>query len=139
MNWIFYALIAIVVVGVSDVFRKLATNDLKNPIFINLVFQTGSYLMTLLMFLSTRQIELNKRGIFYAFAGGVLVALFSTLSFKALSIGPGVSTVMPALRVGGITLVVLLGILLLKERLTVQTILGLVFSAIGIYLIFTNK
>lgn len=138
MSWIIYALIAIGLMGVSDLFRKLGSN-LKDPIFANFVFQIAAFTISTLMFLATRKVINDPKGIIYALIGGTLIALFTTFSFKALSIGPGVSVVMPALRIGGVTLVAILGIIVLKEKLTLQTLFGLIFSAVGIYLLFSNK
>lgn len=138
MNWIIYSLIGIGILGISDLFRKLASN-LKDPFFTNLVFQlsaTSFAVITYLIF--SRKIQNDPKNIFFAFLGGVTIAAFSLFSFKALAMGPGVSTVIPILRVGGVTLVAILGILILKEKLTIQSVLGLIFSAIGIYLLFSN-
>ncbi len=139
MSWIFYSLIAIGIVGVSDIFRKLASN-LKDPFFTNLVFQTAASITTVITYLIfSRNVENDPKGIIYAILGGVTIATFSLFSFKALSTGPGVSVVMPVLRIGGISFLVLLGIIFLKEKISTQTIIGLLFSVIGIYLLFSNK
>lgn len=138
MNWIFYSLIAISLMGVSDLFRKLASG-LNDPIFTNFVFQCAAFSISTVVFLFTRKVDNNPKLIFYAIISGLLIAVFSMFSFKALSTGPGVSVVMPALRIGGVTLVAILGILILKEKLTIQTFFGLIFSTIGIYLLFSNK
>lgn len=139
MNWIIYSFIAIGVIGVSDLFRKLASH-LQDPFFTNLIFQIASVTAAIILFLLfSRKVENNPRDIMYAILGGVTISLFSLISFKALSTGPGVSVVIPVLRIGGIALVVVLGILLLKEKLTLQTFFGLLFSAIGIYLLYLNK
>jgi len=139
MSWIIYSFIAIGVIGISDLFRKLASH-LQDPFFTNLVFQIASVTTAVILFLLfSRKIEDNPRDIIYAVLGGMSISLFSLISFKALSTGPGVSVVIPVLRIGGIALVVVLGIFLLKEKLTLQTILGLLFSAIGIYLLYSNK
>lgn len=139
MNWIIYSLIAIGIVGISDLFRKLASN-LKDPFFTNLVFQiaaTTTAVITYLIF--SRKTENNPRAIFYAIAGGVTIATFSLFSFKALSTGPGASVVIPVLRIGGIALLAVLSISVLNEKLTTNTFVGLILSAIGIYLLFSNK
>ena len=139
MNWILYSFLAIGIVGFSDIFRKLASN-LKDPFFTNLVFQLGATSAAIIMFLIfSRKIEYRPQEIFYAIMGGVTIATFTLFSFKALATGPGVSVVMPALRIGGVALIPVLGFLFLKERITVQTISGLIFSFIGIYLLFSNK
>lgn len=138
MNWIVYALIAIAIVGVSDIFRKLGSN-LKDPIFSNFVFQAGSFFAATALFLTSRKVVNDKQSIVYALIGGILISLFTLFSFKALSTGPGVSVVMPVLRIGGISLVVLLGVFVLKEKLSLQTVFGFVLSTMGIYLLFSNK
>lgn len=138
MNWIFYALIAIGLMGVSDLFRKLASN-LKDPIFSNFIFQLGAMTISTILFIYSRKVVNNPRDIAFGLIGGMLIGLFTTFSFKALNIGPGVSVVMPALRIGGVTLVAILGIILLKEKLTLQSVFGFLFSTVGIYLLFSNK
>lgn len=139
MSWIIYSVIAIGIVGVSDVFRKLASN-LKDPFFANLIFQTAAFATTIISFLIfSRKIENNQHGIIFAILGGITIATFSLFSFKALSLGPGVSVVMPILRIGGIAFLVFLGVTILREKLTIQTIFGLIFSTIGIYLLFSNQ
>jgi uncharacterized membrane protein len=139
MSWIIYSLIGIGLMGVSDLFRKLALG-LKDPLFTNLVFQSAAFSTAIILFLLFgRKTENNPKYILYAIIAGITICTFSILSFKALSTGPGVSVVMPVLRIGGVSLVAILGIFILKEKLTFQTIFGLLFSGIGIYLLFLNK
>lgn len=139
MNWSIYALLAILFTGFSDLFRKIGS-DLKDPFFASLIFQIGTFSTTVIMYLLFSRKYINDpKGITFAFIGGIFIAIFTTLSFKALSIGPGASVVLPVLRIGGIIIVVMLGILVLKEKLSLQTIFGLILSISGIYLLFTNK
>ena len=136
MSWIIYSLIGIVIGGVSDLFRKLGSG-LKDPLFANLVFQIGSCLTAIILYVVlSRKFEYNSRSIGFAFVGGALISVFTLFSFKALSIGPGVSTVMPILRIGMVSFVAVLGVLVLKESLTMQKVFGLLLSAAGIYLLF---
>ncbi len=139
MNWITYALIGIGFLGVSDLFRKLASVNLKDPVFANLVFQTGTFFFAVVIFLISRKVEYEPKGMMFAFIAGVLISAFTLFSFKALAVGPGVSTVMPVLRIGGVTLVAILGVLILREKMIPQAVLGLVFASIGIYLLFSSK
>lgn len=136
MTWIIYSLIGILIGGVSDLFRKLGSG-LKDPLFANLVFQIGASSTAIIMYLLlSRKIEYNPRSMSFAFIGGALISVFTLFSFKALSIGPGVSTVMPILRIGMVSLVAVLGVIVLKESLTMQKVFGLLLSAAGIYLLF---
>jgi len=139
MDWKFYALLAIVFTGFSDLFRKLGS-DLKDPFFGSLIFQIGTFSTTLIMYLLfSRKVVNDPKGIGFAFIGGVLIAIFTTLSFKALSSGPGASVVLPTLRIGGIMLVVILGIFVLREKLTMSTVFGLLLSVVGIWFLFSSK
>lgn len=136
MGWIVYALGAISAVAVSDMFRKLGSN-LKDPFLSNLVFQLGSITMAVTMYLLfSRKWDVNSRGVIYALVGGVLVSIFTTFSFKALETGPGVSTVIPVIRVGGVLLVSILGVLIFKDKLTWNLLVGIVLAGTGVYLIF---
>jgi len=138
MNWIIYSLFAIAAIGISDLFRKLGSN-LKDPLFTNILFQIGSLTTAVIMyFLFSRQTENNSKGIVYALIGGALISIFSAFSFKALSTGPGVSVVIPVLRIGGVILVATLGIILFKDKFTWQIFFGLVFSIVGVYLLFSS-
>lgn len=136
MNWIWYAIGAITAGAFSDLFRKLGSN-LKDPFFSNLVFQTASFTMAIVLFmLFSKQTENNSRGILYAVIGGLLISLFTTFTFKALSSGPGVSTVIPIIRVGAVLLVSILGVLLFRDKLTWNLALGVILACAGVYLIF---
>lgn len=138
MSWVVWAILAIFLMGTSDLFRKLGSN-LKDPAFANLIFQFGSFITAIVLFMIYRKTSNDPKGILFALIGGVLISIFTLISFKTLSIGPGVSTVMPVLRIGGITLVTILGIVILKEKFSVQSLLGIVFSVVGLYLLLSSK
>ncbi len=137
MQWWVYTLLALTALGTADFFRKLASN-IKDPVFTNLLFQTGAFTVALLLFLFHRKTAGDTHSVVYALIGGALISIFSLVSFKALSLGP-VSLVWPAIRVGGLVFVVILGVFLLKEKLSFQTILGFTFAVIGLYLLLSHK
>lgn len=139
MPWILFALGAISAVAVSDLFRKLGSN-LKDPFLSNLIFQVGSLTMAIALWLIfSRKFESNSTGMWYALVGGFLISIFTTFTFKALELGPGVSTVMPVIRVGGVVLVAVLGIILFRDKLTWNLIAGMLLAVSGVYLIFLGK
>lgn len=139
MSWIVYAIGAMSAVAVSDLFRKLGSN-LHDPFFSNLIFQLGSITMAAtLWLLFSRKFDGNTTAISYAVLGGLLVSVFTAFLFKSLEVGPGVSTVVPVIRVGGVLLVAILGILLFGEKLTWSLALGLLLAGSGVYLIFSGK
>lgn len=135
--WIVYALGAIASVAISDLFRKLSSN-LNDAFFSNLLFQAGGFFMGIILYLLfSRKVEPNPKGVMFALIGGLLISIFTSLTFKALAAGPGISTVIPVIRVGGVLLVAILGVLLFRDRLTWQLILGIILACSGIYLIFS--
>ncbi|MBX4191881.1 EamA family transporter [Candidatus Parcubacteria bacterium] len=138
--WIIYTLAATLAVSMSDAMRKLGST-LQDPFQNNLVFQIGSVTTALILWLVfSRHFELQPtRGIVYALIGGSLIAVFTALLFKALAIGPGVSTVVPIIRVGGILLVGLFGVLFFQEKLTWSMALGGLLALGGVYLILSGK
>lgn len=139
MSWIIYALGAISAVAVSDLFRKLGSN-LKDPFLSNLIFQIGSITTAIMLWLIfSRKFESNSIGFLYAVIGGVLISIFTTFSFKALELGPGVSTVIPIIRVGGVLLVAILGVLIFRDKLTWNLALGILLAVCGVSLIFSAK
>ena len=136
MTWIVYAIAAIIVVAISDVFRKLASG-FSDPFFANLIFQMGSITAAVLAWsVFSRKSLLDPKLMTFAFLGGLFISTFTLISFKTLAIGPGASTVLPFLRIGGIVLLVIMGILFLKESFTAVKAIGLVFSFIGLFLLY---
>lgn len=87
----------------------------------------------------SKKFEYHSDGVMYALLGGVLISIFTAFTFKALEIGPGVSTVMPVVRVGAVVLVALLGILFFKDKLTWNLLFGILLAVSGVYLIFSSK
>lgn len=134
-----YALGAIGAGAASDLFRKLGSN-LRDPFLSNLLFQLGALTTAIVLYmLFSRKLEGNPQGMMYALIGGVLISVFTAFSFKALAAGPGVATVMPVLRIGVVLLVVILGVLLFREKLTWNVALGTLLAGTGVYLLFLNK
>lgn len=139
MNWIIYALAAIGSGALADFFRKFGS-AVKDPFLDNLVFQTAAFFTAILLYLFFSRKEVPQITIMtYVILGGICVSLFTTFFFKALSMGPGVSTVAPLVRAGGVITVALLGVLLLHEKITWQLVGGVILASTGIYLLFLNK
>ena len=139
MSWIIYTIGAIAAGALADLFRKFGS-AIDDPFLNNLIFQFGAVVMAFILYiLFSRKPIPHSNIMIVIFVGGFFVSLFTTFFFKSLSLGPGVSTVAPIVRAGGIITVALLGVIILHEKLTWNLIAGIVFATIGIYLMFLNK
>lgn len=139
MSWIIYALSAIGFGALSDLFRKFGS-AIQDPFLDNLVFQTAAFITAVILYmLFSRKAVPNASIMTYVILGGICISLFTTFFFKTLSIGPGVSVVAPIVRAGALILVVILGVILLHEKLTWQLVAGILFACLGIYLMFLNN
>lgn len=139
MQWFMYALGGIFFLSFADLFRKLGS-QLKDPFIANLIFQTGALATAIVLYLLfSRKAVSNTSVIHYALIGGIFISIFTAFSFKALEGLQGISTVMPFMRIGGVILVALLGILILREKFTWNIFLGIMLASAGMYLLFTNK
>lgn len=138
MSWIIYALGAIAAGGLADFLRKFGA--IKDPFIDNLFFQAGGFVTAIILYLLfSRKVLPQPTTMIYILLGGICVSLFTTFFFKALAVGPGVSTVVPFVRAGAIALVAVLGVIILHEKLTWNLVAGLVFAGVGIYLMFLNS
>jgi uncharacterized membrane protein len=139
MSWIIFAVGAMMAAAASDMFRKIGSN-LSDPFLANLYSQIGSLSMAIILFLIfSRKFENNFQGAGSAVLAGVLISVSTALFFKALSGGPGVSTVAPVIRVGGVLLVAIFGIIIFREKLTWNIVMGIILASSGVYLLFSNK
>jgi uncharacterized membrane protein len=139
VSWIIYAIGAIFSLGIADFFRKLGSS-IKDPFVSNLLFQSAAFATGLILFfMFSKKFEADPKGMMFALIGGVFISIFTAFSFKALATGPGVSTVLPVMRIGGVMLVALLGIVLLREKLTWNIAAGITLASAGVYLLFLNK
>ena len=139
MSWIFYAIAAIGFGALSDLFRKFGST-VKDPFLDNLIFQTAAFMTAIILYmLFSRKTVPGGNVMTYVILGGICISLFTTFFFKSLSIGPGVSVVAPIVRAGALILVVLLGVILLHEKISWQLITGIVLASFGIYMIFLNN
>jgi uncharacterized membrane protein len=137
--WVLYGLGATFAIAMSDVYRKLSSN-FTDPYLNNLVFQIGSIGMAIALWLFySRKAEQDSLSVVYALAGGMFVSVFTALFFKALSMGPGISTVAPVVRIGGLVVVVLLGVFFLREKVTLGAGLGMSLAVAGLIIMSMSR
>jgi drug/metabolite transporter (DMT)-like permease len=140
-NWMVYAFGTALVLAGADFFVKLASGKISNSLAF-LIYGTCTFLAGLGWVMWQRSHHVQQ----FAQPAGILAALGVGLAFSAVTsglyitfgAGAPISLASPLIRLGGLLLASLAGILLLGEPLTFRYIAGVLFAVLGIYLIITR-
>lgn len=138
MNWILYAVACIFLYGMMQFFIKLASAG-NNAVASSMVFIAAQFAAQILLgayFISKTEVDINYQGITYGIAGGIVAAVATILFFLALQQAP-LSKVVPIINLN-VVVGVMLGVILLKDMMTLRIVGGIFFALISIYLI-TNS
>ncbi len=141
MSWKVYALMTAIILAMADFLVKLAAGKLSNSVAM-LLYGVCTFLIGLSWVVWQRTQGTPQ----YAQPAGVLAALgvgivfsFVTLGLYAtFGAGAPISVASPAIRLGGLILVSLVGLTLLGEPLTWRYVVGMLLACGGIYLIITR-
>jgi len=137
LRWLPYALLCSVFLASADFFVKLASNKISSSmgmlIYGATTFVIGFIWVSYLKF-TKQSLLITQPGLLYAIAvgvafGGVTILLYLTFAHVNVSIGS------PTIRVIGILLASMLGILLLHEPFTWRYLIGLILTVAGVALI----
>lgn len=138
---IFYAILSALLFALTFLFRKYAVNFISTQLAFLIeavVYLFLAFLIFLTYFItSKKEIELNWNGLIYAGLAGIFVVLGVVFNYLALRSG-FLSKIVSIMSPSQIIFGVLLGILLLKENLTIIQLLGVFLSVIGVILISSN-
>jgi len=141
MGWILYALGTALALAAADFFVKLAAGKLSNSVAV-LLYGSCTFLTGLGWVLWQR-----ARGVpQHAQISGVLPALGVGVAFSSVTVGlyatfgagAPISVASPFIRLGGLLLASLAGLVLLQEPLTWRYVIGMLLACIGVYLIITR-
>jgi bacterial/archaeal transporter family protein len=137
MRWLPYALACSIFLAAADFFIKLATNRIASSmgmfIYGATTFTVGLIWVSYLKF-TGQSLLITLPGLLYAIAAGlafscVTILLYLTFAHISVSLGS------PTIRVMGIVIASLLGVLLLHEPLTWRYALGVMLTIAGVALI----
>jgi len=137
MRWLPYALACSIFLAAADFFIKLATNKIASSmgmfIYGATTFTVGLIWVSYLKF-TGQSLLITLPGLLYAIAAGlafscVTILLYLTFAHISVSLGS------PTIRVMGIVIASLFGILLLREPFTWRYALGVIMTIAGVALI----
>jgi uncharacterized membrane protein len=137
MRWLPYALLCSILLASADFFVKLASNKISSSMGM-LVYGATTFAIGLIwvgyLKLTKQPLLITQPGLLYSIAvgvafGAVTILLFLTFARVSISVGS------PTIRVMGILLASILGILLLHEPFTWRYLIGLILTISGVALI----
>ena len=137
MRWIPYALLCSIFLASADFFVKLASNKISSSMGM-LVYGATTFTVGLTwvgyLKVTKQPLLITQQGLLYSLAVGIafsVVTLLLYLTFARISVSIG----SPTIRVMGILIASMFGILLLHEPFTWRYLLGLILTVAGVGLI----
>ncbi len=141
MNWILYATATAVALATADLFVKLAAGKLSTSIAVFL-YGTCTFLFGLSWVIWQRFQGVPQyaepAGLLASIGVGVAFSLVTAGLYATFVAGAPISLGSPFIRLTGLLLASLFGIILLGEAFTWRFALGMVLAIGGIYLIITR-
>ncbi len=141
VDWIFYAVVTALLLAAADVFVKLAAGKLSNSVAL-LIYGSCTFLVGLGWVLWQRFQGVPQfaqlPGILAAGAVGLTFAMVTLGLYITFGAGAPISLASPLIRLGGLVLVSLVGLIFFKEPLTWRYVVGMLLAGGGIYLIITR-
>jgi transporter family protein len=141
MGWIHYALITALALASADFFVKLAAGRLSSSLGV-LLYGSCTFL-TGVVWVAWQWAHGVPQ---HAQTSGVLAALGVGVAFSGVTLGlyatfgsgAPISVGAPVIRLGGLVLASLAGLILLQEPLTLRYVIGMILVCSGVYLIVTR-
>ncbi len=137
MRWFPYALVCSIFLASADFFVKLASDKISSSmgmlVYGATTFTVGSIWVGYLI-LTKQSLLITRPGMLYSLAVGVAfssVTILLYLTFARVNVSVG----SPTIRVTGILLASMFGILLLHEPFTWRYLIGLILTVAGVALI----
>ena len=141
MSWILYAGIAAAALAAADVFVKLAAGKVPNSLG-SLLYGAMAFVVGLSWFMVDRSrgglAPASTAGIGYALAVGVWFSIVTVGLYGAFQAGAPLSVLSPVVRLAGLIVASVCGLLIWNEPVTARYVLGLCLSAAGVYFIVTR-
>lgn len=139
------ATIALFIAGMAILafadFSIKETSGKISPSLGTLIYALVAAVPPLLWLAWTRAHEpilITRTGVWWAVATGISFGVFTGLMFLLFSQGVDLSIGTPVIRMGGLVVAATLGIIILKEGLNWQYLIGFVLAVVGIFLVATR-
>lgn len=135
MSNLVLALIAGTMNGLGDFFSKLTAGKIS-PYLAGILLSLFSAITVAVYLVFVKGLSGNtfitKQGFVYAALGGVAIGV-GVIFFFLLMNRAAISTVQPIVKSAVVLAAVILGIIVLREKVSVMQIIGMLLSIVGIY------
>ncbi len=140
-TWIFYAAGTAVLLATADVLVKFAAGKLSNSIAL-LLFGCSTFLISAVWVVlerarGTPQLA-QPLGMLVATVVGITFTFVTLGLYTTFAAGAPISLASPVIRLGGLLLASMVGLLLFREPFTWRYAIGVLLALSGIYLIITR-
>jgi drug/metabolite transporter (DMT)-like permease len=141
MGWMLYVAVAAVALAAADVFVKVSSGKLPSSLGV-LLYGSVAFSVGLTWFLMDRAnglpIRASVAGVASAIAVGLSFSAVIVSMYAAFGAGAPLSVTSPLVRLGGLLVAGVCGLLIWNEPLTPRYAAGLLLSIAGVYLIATR-
>lgn len=137
---IILALLAMAVIALADLSLKQTAGRIS-PSLGTLIYAATSIVVPAAWAAWTKRnggLQATAEGVSWSIAVGLLFSVFTGLMFVIFSRGVDLSVGSPAIRMGGIVLAAILGVVVFREGITARYLLGFALTAIGVFLVVTR-
>ena len=143
MTWLIYALVTAFLYAVFDVFVRLSSDKISHitgAVWMNTVAAlTVSIFFIYNYIIGTKLLEVKQHGWLFATLAGISVGLLSMTFIRVFAEGANVALGITVVRAGGIVIATLIGVLILKEDITLRTAFGILLSVVGVYMVIAGR
>ena len=141
MSWMLYAVVAAGALAAADVLVKMAAGKVANSLGM-LIYGAVAFGIGLIWFVVDRAGGGGERsstaGIVYALGVGVAFSAVAVALYGAFRAGAPLSVISPLVRLSGLIVASLCGLLIWNEPVTARYAMGLCLAVAGVYLIVTR-
>ena len=140
LTTVLFFIVAMATLGFAD-FATRQTAGRISPALGTLIYAATATLPALIWTIWSRSqapLLLTRVGVMWAMLTGLAFGVFAGLLFFLFSKGVNLSVGKPVIRLGGTAFAAMLGIIVLREGFSRQSLAGFVLAALGILLIATR-
>jgi drug/metabolite transporter (DMT)-like permease len=140
MLWIYYSFAAAIALATADVLLKTAAGKIPNSLGM-LLYGSAPFAAGLIWFIvggRTPSGPINARGIIAGLGVGIMFSAVTFCMYAAFRSGAPISIASPLIRLGGLVIAAVAGVILWKEPITVRYVVGMAMICMGMFLLLTR-